>query len=173
VRGPNIIPSPTIFFWKEILNSVGHFDTNLHMSADYDLFIRIGLKFRIEYIPKLLATYRLYPGTKTTSEFYKFGPDYLYIYDKLYSNGNIAKELQDVRRQAYSWAHLYTGQYYLYCNHQVKEARKHLLRAVIFRPQYLKTLWVLRNLALSLLGTRMADAAIRLWRRLRRNYPSQ
>src|SRR4030042_941170 len=56
VRGPNIIPSPTVFFKKEILNSVGHFDTNLNISADYDLFIRIGLKFRIEYIPKPLAT---------------------------------------------------------------------------------------------------------------------
>jgi glycosyltransferase involved in cell wall biosynthesis len=170
VRG-NIIPSPAVFFKKEILDSVGYFDTNLYMSADYDLFIRIGMKFRIEYIPRPLATYRLYPGTKTTSEHYKFGPDLLYIYDKLYSDNDIPKKLWAVRYQAYGWAHLLIGQRYFGLR-QMKEARKHLLKAVLFRPQYLGELWVLECLALSFLGSSATDKVVRLWRKLTRSYPS-
>lgn len=151
VRGPNIIPSPTVFFKKEIINSVGHFDTNLYMSADYDLFIRIGLKYGIEYIPKLLATYRLYPGTKTTGEFYKFGPDLIYIFDKLYSNNDIPKKLWAVRRQSYGWAHFLIARHY-YKLHQIKEARRHLTKALMLRPQYLKERWALNYLAIAFLG---------------------
>jgi len=148
VRGPNTIPSPTVFFRKHIVDEVGYFDTNLYMSADYDLFIRIGLKFRIAYIPKPLATYRLYAGTKTTGEYQKFGPDLLHIFDKLYSNNDIPKELWAVRRHSYGWAHLLIGQGYFGLR-QMKEARKHLTRACMLRPHYLKERSVLYLLAMS------------------------
>jgi len=170
VRGPNIIPSPTVFFKKKVLDSVGYFDTNLYMSADYDLFIRIGLKYRIKYIPKPLATYRLYPGTKTTSEFHKFGPDLLYIFDKLYSNNDIPKKLWTVRRQSYGWAHLLIGQHCFGLG-QMKEGRKHLLKAVLLRPQYLKERSVLYLLAISTLELGTPQAIIKWMRKLRNMCP--
>ena len=172
VRGPNIIPSPTIFLRKHIVDAVGCFDTNLHMSADYDLFIRIGLKYSIEYIPKLLATYRIYPGTKTTSEFHKFGPDLLYIYDKLFSNNELPKKLRAVRRQSYGWAHLFIGQHYCHLK-QLKEARKHLTKALMLRPQYLKDRWALNYLAIAFLGFGTAETIVGSVRRVVNKYPFQ
>jgi glycosyltransferase involved in cell wall biosynthesis len=169
VRGPNIIPQPSVFLKKEVLAAVGYFDTNLHMSADYDLYIKIGLKFRIEYIPKLLSTYRLYPGTKTTSEYHKFGSDLLYIFDKLFSHNELPKNLWDVRRQAYGFAHLVMSQGY-YGLREIKEARKHLMKALMLRPQYLKERSVLNYLAISLLGFGTTRTIVRSARRLVNKY---
>lgn len=163
VRGPNIIPSPTVFFKKKVLDSVGYFDTNLYMSADYDLFIRIGLKYRIEYIPKPLATYRLHPGTKTTGESHKFGPDLLYIYDKLYSTPHLPPKVLRVRRQAYGWAHWLMVQHFLHFA-DMKKARKHLIKAVLLRPQYLRAPGMPGILSLVILGP-SAIRALARWKR--------
>jgi glycosyltransferase involved in cell wall biosynthesis len=151
VRGPNIIPSPTVFFRKHIVDEVGYFDTNLHISADYDLFIRIGLKFEITYIPKTLATYRIYPGTKTRSEFYKFGPDYKYIYDKLYSTAHLPPNVLRVRRQAYGAVQWFMVQHYThFCD--LKKARKHFIKAMLLRPRYHSVLGIPGLLSFVILG---------------------
>jgi glycosyltransferase involved in cell wall biosynthesis len=170
VRGPNIIPSPTVFFRKEVLASVGYFDTKLYMSADYDLFIRTGLRFRIEYIPKLLATYRLYPGTKSTSEYHKFGADLIYIYDKLFSTPELPREVRRVRRQAYGFAYM-TMTHYCANVQQMKECRKHLIKACMLRPQYLKERSVLSHLAISLLGSPISVTIVKWVRKLRKLIP--
>jgi glycosyltransferase involved in cell wall biosynthesis len=166
VRGPNIISQPTVFFRAEILDEVGYLDTNLHMSMDYDLFIRIALSREVAYIPKLLATYRLCAGSKTTAQFLRLGPDCLYIMNKLFSRKDLPEALLKVKNQACGNAHSQMG-WYEWREGHIGQARAHFLRALAFdtkrtlkKPRYLLFLGV------SLLGTPLATRVLQVKRRI-------
>tara|TARA_B100000902_G_C27253943_1_gene886815 strand:- start:204 stop:971 length:768 start_codon:yes stop_codon:yes gene_type:complete len=53
-------PHPTFFVKKEIYNKYGLFDTQIKVSADFDLMLRFLEKYKIssEYIPKILVKMR-------------------------------------------------------------------------------------------------------------------
>jgi glycosyltransferase involved in cell wall biosynthesis len=59
------IVQPAAFVRREALAAVGYVDETLHWSMDWDLWIRIGQRFPVRYLPVLLATVRLHAQTKT------------------------------------------------------------------------------------------------------------
>ncbi len=61
------ILQPTTFFRKNIFDKIPLLDTNLRWCMDWDLWIRIGSKFRVAYIDHVLANSRIYSKTKTGS----------------------------------------------------------------------------------------------------------
>jgi glycosyltransferase involved in cell wall biosynthesis len=137
LRGPNMIPQPTVFFRRGVLDQIGYLDTSLHMAMDYDLWIRIGLGFGFEYIPQPLASFRLCEGTKTVDSEYGFGPDLIHMLDKLFSNRDLPQEIGALRRQAYSYAHFIL---FLGCraSNRLKKASHHLAKALMLSPHRLQ-----------------------------------
>ena len=61
------ISQPTVFLRRRVLDEVGYLDESLHWGMDWDLFIRLGKRGRMVYIPELLASQREYDDTKTAS----------------------------------------------------------------------------------------------------------
>jgi len=61
------ISQPTVFLRRRALDEVGYLDESLHWGMDWDLFIRLGKRGRMVYIPELLASQREYDDTKTAS----------------------------------------------------------------------------------------------------------
>lgn len=59
----SIIHSSAIVLHKDVFKEVGVFDKQILSGQDTDLWIRIGLKFAIVFIPKYLATYRYSPNS--------------------------------------------------------------------------------------------------------------
>jgi glycosyltransferase involved in cell wall biosynthesis len=57
----------SVFFRREVLDDVGYLDEDLHYGLDWDLLIRIGLKYRLAYLPEYLGCIREYPETKSSS----------------------------------------------------------------------------------------------------------
>ncbi len=57
----------TAFFRRAVFDSVEMLDETLDWAMDWDLWIRIGKKFRVEYFPEYLANLRQYPEAKTYS----------------------------------------------------------------------------------------------------------
>lgn len=53
----SIILSSVIVLHKDVFQEVGYFDKDILSGEDTDLWIRIGLKFPVVFIPKYLATY--------------------------------------------------------------------------------------------------------------------
>ena len=100
----------------------------------------------------------MYPGTKTMSKEYRFGPEVVYILDKTFAYPELPEEIRAVKRQAYSYAHLRTGRGNN-SQRQMKQARKHLLKAVILDPSYLKDPLLLIRLITSILGRRATEVA--------------
>ena len=123
VHGNNMIPQPTVFFRRYVLDDVGYLDNNLNLAMDYDFWIRIALKFRVRHIPCLLGNFRSYPGTKSYDEPHKFTQEHLYILNKLYSTPALPRELRQARRKILSSAHLNLAREY--------RRRGHLWRTLI------------------------------------------
>lgn len=55
-----MIPHPTFFVRKEILDKYGYFDTRLRISSDYELMLRLLERYNIStfYIPRVLVKMR-------------------------------------------------------------------------------------------------------------------
>ena len=62
-----IICQPTAFIRRAALDTVGMLDPGLRYCMDYDLWIRLGARFRIDRIARFLANSRRYPETKSWS----------------------------------------------------------------------------------------------------------
>jgi glycosyltransferase involved in cell wall biosynthesis len=59
------IPQPTMFMRRAAVQAVGLLRTDLHYTMDYELSLRIGLRYRWQFIPVLLANMRDHPAAKT------------------------------------------------------------------------------------------------------------
>src|SRR5437773_10477182 len=53
----------TVAFRREALDEVGELDESLHYTMDWDILIRIGMKYPLEYIPEYMACLREYSTT--------------------------------------------------------------------------------------------------------------
>jgi len=164
VCGHYMIPQQAVFFRRQILDSVGYLDVNLYMAMDLDLWLRIGLEFRIKYISKLIANFRVCPGTKCVEEGYKFEYDLFYTLNKLFSNPELPEDVRVLKRCAYSSVHLMSGMYY-HSLGQMQKARRHLMKAFILHPPlFLKHPWLLGYLITSFLGANVAKTIVK-WKR--------
>ena len=65
-EGKKWIGQPALFFAKSLLEEFGELDEALHYGMDYDFWLRLSQKYQFCYISHPLATFRRYPGTKTT-----------------------------------------------------------------------------------------------------------
>ena len=61
----NFFCQPATFFKKEAFAAVGGLDSSLHFAMDYDLFVRLGKSYKVSYVPRPLAKYRLHETSKT------------------------------------------------------------------------------------------------------------
>lgn len=57
----------TVYFRKNVLDDVGYLNEDLHYTMDWDLLIRIALKYPLEYVPQYLGCLREHPAAKTWS----------------------------------------------------------------------------------------------------------
>jgi glycosyltransferase involved in cell wall biosynthesis len=60
------ILQPTAFVRRPALEAIGYLDESLSWCMDWDLWIRIGQRFSVRYLPCRLAQARLHPDTKTS-----------------------------------------------------------------------------------------------------------
>lgn len=66
------VQQPSTFFRKTVFDQVGYFDESYHYTMDYELWLRIAKKFTFYSLDKELASFRLYPQSKTGSEGLRF-----------------------------------------------------------------------------------------------------
>ena len=56
-----------VFFRKEALHAVGYLNEALHWTMDWDVLIRLGLRYPLVHLPESLGCLRVHRGTKTAS----------------------------------------------------------------------------------------------------------
>lgn len=67
VYGIDYILQQTVFLRREALEAVDYLDEGLRWGMDWDLFIKIGKRFRVDHIPKDMANLREHRNAKTMS----------------------------------------------------------------------------------------------------------
>ena len=78
----NFISSATIMLRRECFDRVGNFDEEIFFAEDTDMWLRVAKEFKLGYIPKSLAKYRVHPGART-QQFAKHYASLEKIYGKL------------------------------------------------------------------------------------------
>ncbi len=74
----NYVRQSTVFFRKCLLDEVGGVNEALHYCMDRELWLRIGVGHRIDYLPNHIgANFRIYLGTKTSLYTPKFVAEWL------------------------------------------------------------------------------------------------
>jgi glycosyltransferase involved in cell wall biosynthesis len=59
------IYSPAVFFTRAAFEATGPIDESLHMTMDYDLWLRIGKRFPVRHVDAVWAVQRLHAEAKT------------------------------------------------------------------------------------------------------------
>ena len=63
----DFIVQPATLFRRSAFEAVGGLDATLRYCLDYDLWIKLALRYPVHYEPAVLACARIYPETKTAS----------------------------------------------------------------------------------------------------------
>jgi glycosyltransferase involved in cell wall biosynthesis len=67
LSNPDLVRQPSSFWRKEIWQTIGYLNEDLHVVMDYEYFLRIGKKYDLRYLKKNLSYFRYYPENKTNS----------------------------------------------------------------------------------------------------------
>lgn len=74
----NLIGHPATFIRRELFAEVGGFDNTLRYAMDYDLWLRIALRYPVLPLPSLLATFRVHAASLSSRELLQaFAEEYL------------------------------------------------------------------------------------------------
>ncbi len=67
VYASDYVLQQTVYFRRAIFGEIGYIDETLHYGLDWELLIRIGKRYGMEYIPEYMGSLREYDAAKTFS----------------------------------------------------------------------------------------------------------
>ena len=73
------IYSPSVFFTREALDAVGDLDESLHLTMDYDLWLRIGKRLLVHHVDAVWAMQRIHDDAKSMRNYEDFWPERLAV----------------------------------------------------------------------------------------------
>lgn len=73
------IYSPAVFFTRQAFEAVGGLDETLHLTMDYDLWLRIGKGFPVHHVEAVWGIQRLHRDAKTVRHYGDFWPERLAV----------------------------------------------------------------------------------------------
>lgn len=96
------ICQPATFWKREVIDTLGLFDEDLHFAMDYEYWIRLARHYgSLGHIRDYLANSRFYPETKTMSKRLEAHAEILEVIRTHYGKGNIPSTW------IYAYAHMY------------------------------------------------------------------
>jgi len=75
----NGIFSPSVFFTRAAFEAVGGLDESLHLTMDYDLWLRIGKRFPVRHVDEIWGVQRIHDDAKTMRSYDDFWPERLAV----------------------------------------------------------------------------------------------
>ena len=127
------IAQPSTFISSQAIKNIGYLDENLHMSMDFDLYLRIAKDYATVFTHEYLSYFRMTKTSKTATVEANFGPDHELILNKFYSYDNISPRLKSIKREAYLNTYLRSFSGYMRLN-DLQKARNSYFKALIKSP---------------------------------------
>lgn len=129
----NPLSQPSVFFSASAFDDVGFLDESLHLSMDWDFFVKIGLRHKAYFFNEVLSYFRHYPLTKTSTAVEGFGPEMKKILYGLLVNNEKWKIPFRIKRKAISSVNIRCA-HGLFRNGRYDEARNSILISFLYRP---------------------------------------
>ena len=132
----NVIPAQTAFIQRKYFEKAGlYIDASLPVIPDYEIWMRIGLKFPMLYIPAFICKYRVH-DEQQTSQIRKIEETRVRIMDRVFNNKEFA-DLQKYRERAYA-GNLHWAAVEYFKSGNKKTALPKLLRSYELNPDLKK-----------------------------------
>ena len=104
LRGSVHIPQATTFYRADLWRQLGPLDLELFFGFDYDRWVRLAKVSRLQYVPKLWATFRLHEQGKSVRNDDQCYPDMIRVYEREVGRGPSWLKLRAaLRRLGYAW----------------------------------------------------------------------
>ena len=84
LHGGCVISQPTTFWSEKTWKQVGEFDESYNYTMDYEYWVRVSKHFEMVYLPDVLASSRIHPDAKTSSQTQKLYRDAVRVQKKYY-----------------------------------------------------------------------------------------
>jgi glycosyltransferase involved in cell wall biosynthesis len=139
------IVQPSTFLRRNVLDDVGYLDTSIYYAMDMEYWTRLGVTRKMAHLPEPLSCFRLHYRSKTVSSHAKNAPDYLKIYNKLFSRDDLPQEIKQLQRRAKSSAYLRTAKAY-HAALDYPRSRYYMLKGLSYYPPHISRMWVRRLL---------------------------
>jgi tetratricopeptide (TPR) repeat protein len=101
---------------------------------DYDLWLRLGLRFKMKRIPGTLANYRLWANSKTVAESAGHRDEMLQVVERFLARPDLPPDIAALRNKVRADAQLKRG-LICYQRGDVEQAQAHLIRALTLAPE--------------------------------------
>ena len=127
------IKQPTVFMCRRVVETLGGVDENLDYVIDREFWLRVGMAFKMEYLPeRILANFRLCPGTKSYEEAPKFHTFWLQVLERIFRDPafDLPEALKKAARQKSMGGYFLTSATSALKNNNRLAAFNYLLQAV-------------------------------------------
>jgi hypothetical protein len=126
---------------KSILDRVGLVDADLQFAMDLDLWARIAMSGQIDFIPEILARYRLHDGTKTVSSSGAVEQEGIRVRERYLKDPNFRIRLRSSFRSVAGIVYLKAASFHFYEGNLVKTLH-YMMKAITADPTS-RELWSL------------------------------
>lgn len=133
VQSKNPVAQPATFISKHALLEVGMLDETLHMSMDWDLWIRLAANFPVHYVNETWAAFRVWSGTKSSNISEVSSPEHLTAVKKLVLQSRTKNLSLKYKLKALSASYARDA-VYQYKKGQLRLFRKHLFLSLCLSP---------------------------------------
>jgi len=158
-------PGPGAFIRRQAFELAGMRDPEFKYVGDFEYWLRLGLYGEFARIPQTLATWRMHPDAATLShKGIAMANEHIRLVEQFYSRPDLPPEVQRVRAEAFSSAHLTAA---ACCKGARRAALRHCLRAIDYHaPSVLANLNNLKRWGMVfsfMLPESLANFLFRLW----------
>jgi hypothetical protein len=147
------IPQQSTFLRREAVEAVGFLDRSLHMAMDLDLWLKLGLRFSMRYIPIRLAGFRIHQNSKTVASGVRFNPELRAIYDRLFARTDLPVAIRARQTEIESNIALQIANYCFLAG-DLARARQYAYQSWKQFPQRMRVT-MLKIILISMLGQRI------------------
>lgn len=115
------------------MDRVGGFRLSMGVATDWDFFLRVGLKCRMEYLPGIAGKFRCHSNSQSMTKQLLWATLVLQMYEEYFARNDLPKGVRVLQKESLANAHLYSA-YILLDHAPLRAAVKELIRALSVYP---------------------------------------
>lgn len=137
-------PLSATFFRTDCFRKIGY--DRYNDCGEFDIWLRMGRLFQIEYIPEFISRFRRHKGgnTSTVTDFYKTLPGRITAIEKIVDDPNSPPHIRALKQQALAGLHLWVAENFL-TSGNIREAGDMIVASFNFAPRMERLLPICRT----------------------------